>query len=214
MSLLATFLFFGITRSEFIPGTLSFESFHYPYYQHKRAFRRKLETVVRKLVQALGLDNTLFDVELKCNPTTGLIKIIEINSRVSQQFMYLIDSVTGHHPFHAALEVAVGKRAVRRIARKQGRPTVCICFILRQHEDAVVASVPTPEQVQAIEARFPGIRINLFVGAGDRLSHYVGDGWTHRYAEVKIPGDSQAQTRKTHQAVLARLDPLFGWRNG
>ncbi len=203
--------FFGMTQSDFIPGTLSFNGFHYPYYQNNPQFKRRIERIVRTLIEGLKLDNTLFNVELKCNSSTGEVWIIEINSRMSQQFMYLIESVTGYHPFHAALDIAVGKRPMMRAASTIKRNNCCSCFILRRTQDAIVGRVPSPDEIKRIERKFRGVRTNVFVNVGERLSHHLGDSFTHRYGEVKIPGNSEQETRSIYKKIYKQTELLFRW---
>ncbi len=202
---------FGMTRSDFISGTISFDAFHFPYGRRNSPLYLKITRIVERLIAGVGLDQTLFNIELQCNPNTMDVWIIEINSRMSQQFMHLIESVTGYHPFHAALDIAVGKRPIVRRTGKKRRVRCSSCFILRRNNDALVRRVPTSEEIRLIGERFPTTKINIFVKTRERLSHHVGDAFTHRYGEVKVSGDSVRQTRSIYRRIRRHLDPLFEW---
>lgn len=71
-------------ESHFLPNSLSFERFDYPCHFEKE-LEIQIEEVDKKLVDGIGLQNTLFNIEMKVDQTNGKIWIIEINSRLSLQ---------------------------------------------------------------------------------------------------------------------------------
>ena len=198
----------GITRSNFLPGTISFDSFEFPDRHYSASFVKRIYAVVEKTVAAIGLDNTLFNVELKCDPRTGAIWIIEVNSRGSSQFMCLVWKVSGIHPFRIAMDIACGKKPAP-IKFGAGKYKAATCFILRRKKDALLRRRPTPEQLEALARDVPDIMVNFFVQEGQRLSDVIQDSDTFRYAEVKIPGQSLEKIREVYAKLKPKLEKLF-----
>ena len=224
-------VFFGITKSNFLPGTLSFSRFDYPY-SFGSSLDSKIYFLAKKLVKAVGLNNSLFNAELMVDvKSKGVtqIKIVEINSRPSAQFMYMIYQVTGFHPLKVALDISIGKsskfearlqssaqltpaRQVKSLPAEAGPKllSLCSCFILRRKGDALVTRSPTKEEVRALEKKYAPVEINILASQGHKLSHYRQDTETFRYAEIKVPGKNIHEIEKKFEEIKKEL--IFEFR--
>ena len=220
-------VFFGITKSNFLPGTLSFSRFDYPH-SFGSSLDSKIYFLAKKLVKAVGLNNSLFNAELMVDvKSKGVtqIKIVEINSRPSAQFMYMIYQVTGFHPLKAALDISIGEnpkferrnpQSSAQLMPAQGGQAgpklfnLCRCFILRRREDALVARSPTKDEINALEKKYAPVEINILASKGHKLSHYRQDTDTFRYAEIKVPGKNIHEIEKKFEEIKKEL--IFEFR--
>jgi len=175
---------FGITHSIFWPNRISFKRFEFPMKVGHKEYTRLTESAT-KLLKAIGLDNSLFNMELKLDLKTGQAKIIEINPRPAGQFMYPIQVVTGVHPLDVALDIAANEH--RFIKEPSDYRAICSVCVLRRPTDAKVIKLPQDKTVKELTSEYPGLRVNYFAWPGDKLSDYPQDSFTYRYAEVVIP---------------------------
>jgi biotin carboxylase len=101
--------FFGTTRAAYHENSNSFfyHAFPSPFPQ---TMQEKLESTLRRLIFALGINNSFFNVELRADEKNQTFKIIEVSSRIAFQFAKTIEAVTGFDPLYLLCDVAVGKK--------------------------------------------------------------------------------------------------------
>src|SRR6184192_1950219 len=104
--------------------------FEYPSRLGAQAQARMVH-VVERLVPALGLDQTLFNVEFFVAPD-GAVSIVEVNARMASQFAPLVLAVHGTSSYELGLELAGGGSPVLPPARDG---VVAASFLLRAWED-------------------------------------------------------------------------------
>jgi biotin carboxylase len=194
--------FGGMTRSVFYPNKISFKRFDFPYRVNDALYTKITENLAT-VIRASGLDNTLFNIELKIDLDTEDVRIIEINTRASSQFMYPIQVVTGIHPLDIGLDIAAGKTI--DLARwSKGREQCSVCVLRREH-DAKVISLPTKASIEKLRHRYPGLRVNFFAWPGNKLSEFSQDSRSFRYAEVVIPHDESDNINEILYYITKRL---------
>jgi len=177
----------GITDSEMFPGTMSFRRFWYPS-RLPQDVQQRMAIIVERLVPALGLDWTLFNVELFYDASKDHIGILEINPRMAYQFADLYQKVEGFNSYDLQIALALGEKPA--IPRRQGRHQVACSFVLRKFEDALLVRFPSEQQVARVRDMFPDARIRFYGKEGHRLSEEIGvESW--RYALVNLGGDSR-----------------------
>ncbi len=189
--------FFGITKSNFLPNTLSFRRFDFPFnFSEKRD--SEIYNVSKILVQKLHLKRTLFNIEFMVNKNS--LKIVEINPRPSSQFMYLIHKTMGIHPLVFVLE-----NILPQPKNYKGYANI---FILRKKKDAFAQQVPSKKELLFIEKKY-NCQINLFIKKGKYLSDYPQDLYTYRYAEIKIFGKGLKENKDIFKKIKKEL--IFKW---
>lgn len=122
---------------------------------------RKIEEVSEKLLSHIGFDNGCFNVEFMWDEAKDRLRLIEVNTRISQshsEMFILVDGITNHE---IAVEVALGK--VEDLPRNQGPYNVAAKFILCYPEDGFVRSVPSEADIKALQQRFPKMEVKLEV---------------------------------------------------
>lgn len=196
----------GATLSKFIPGTLSFDYFLYPRrYQPK--MKNKIYRIVKKVIKAHGLDNTFFNIELRVNPRTYEVFIVEINPRISKQFVYMFKHVGGLNVYHAMAKIADGVDPRFRESRTKNR--IAVNFVMRRKRDAVVVSSPKRNDILAIQKEFELSKITILAKKGKRLSEMNQDSFTYRYGFVDVVAKDVAEAKKVYAKIVRKLDIRF-----
>lgn len=193
----------GIVDSVLHPGG-SFARFDYPS-RLPAAVRERMADVARRAISGLGLDASLFNIEMTWDPESDRIAIVEVNPRISGQFADLYQKVDGVNGYEIALALCTG--AELPASRGPGPYPMASSIPLRVFEPRRVLSAPTPEDVAAAEALFPGTLVWSECAAGEALSDFDvdEDGASHRYAVVNLGGHSREEIAARCDAVEARL---------
>jgi biotin carboxylase len=155
----------GVTDSVKYPGTNSFERFEYPSALPPER-QAELSHTVSRVLPALGLDDSFFNVEFFIPEDAGPARIIEVNARISSQFWPLVQAVDGRSTYESLFDLACGDDP----GWQTGPPrAVAISYCVRVFEDARVLAVPDPED-----------GLELLVRPGPLLSHQ-GRNDTHSF---------------------------------
>ncbi|MDP7081694.1 MAG: ATP-grasp domain-containing protein, partial [Candidatus Undinarchaeales archaeon] len=139
----------GTTLSVFVPGTISFSRFDFPH-QFDPEIDSRVAGLVQRVVTHIGLDDTLFNMELMVDGGTGAISIVELNTRLSFQFVPLIEWVRGVSPLRIMCDIAVGREPKRLATEGAGPYSMSSSCVLRTPEDRWVVDVPSSEDVARI----------------------------------------------------------------
>jgi biotin carboxylase len=163
-----------------------------------------MEDVAERTVLHLGLDHTMFNIELIFEPASDRIHIIEINPRLCGQFADLYRKVDGTSGYEVALALAAGDEP--RVRRNEGPYRMATSFPLRTFTPVRLSRAPTPADHAAAEALFERTLVWLECAEGADLSDFEAeDGWSTRYAVVNLGADSRAGLRARLDAVAGRL---------
>jgi hypothetical protein len=198
--------FFGITKANFYPGTNSFFYHSFPH-----AFSPTLDALIKdvlsRLIPALGIDNSFFNVELRADEEHEAFKILEINSRIAFQFAKTIEAVSGFDPLELLCDVAVGKRPEPDGSEKK-RFSYCYNFELHHFSDAHILQTPTQSAYEEIRFRYPEASVRNLIHENLNLSDFKHNPESYRYGVVDVPGNS-------HEEIMQKFDhlvSLLGYR--
>lgn len=191
----------GIVDAGMYEGTISFERFTYPS-KLPHAIQERMGSIARKAVTALGLDHTVFSVELMYNPDTETISIIEINPRMSSQFADFFEQVDGINSYELVIALALGHPTQKP---SKGAYTHAGSFPLRIQQDHYVAHVPTEEDLKKCSEQFPGALITIVAQKGQFLSDLRQDSESYLYALINCAAHSQEELEETRDAIAALL---------
>jgi hypothetical protein len=145
-----------------------------------------MSDIARQVILGIGLDNTMFNMEMFYKEETDAIHIIEINPRMSYQFADLFEKVDGTNSYSVQLQLSQGQEP--EFANGKGEYDVAASFVLRLFEDRRVVRVPGEEEVNEIRRRFPDSSIVIKVMEGDLLSDLSQDEESYRYAIINLGG--------------------------
>jgi biotin carboxylase len=179
----------GIVDAVMHPGTDSFLRFVYPSALPAHAQAAIADVAVR-LMEGLDYGDALFNIEMRWDPDTGRVGVIEVNPKIASQFPDLFEKVDGFSTYTTLMEVALGRPPSLR--QGGGRWKLAASCVLRVFEDHVVHRVPGPADMAAVQACFPDARVQVFARPGRRLSQDFQDPHSFRYALVNLGADSEA----------------------
>ncbi|MFW6081946.1 MAG: ATP-grasp domain-containing protein [Desulfosalsimonas sp.] len=200
--------FFGITRAVYHRETNSFFYHAFPH-RFSRELTAKIKTALQKLMPALGIDNSFFNVELRADEDTNTFKIIEVNCRIAFQFAKTIEAVTGVDPLRMLCDMAVGRRPGQRPADFQTYD-FCYNFELHMFHDALILETPTQSAHAEIKMKHPEVRIRNLIHENARLSDFKHNPESFRYCVLDVPGNSHEEIMVKYQKVVSMLGYRFG----
>lgn len=199
----------GVVDSVMHTGTRSFARFDYPSELDERT-QERMGAIAARVVRRLGLEGSLFNVEMFHDPATGRVSVIEVNPRMCGQFADLYEKVDGVNTYEIALALAAGERP--RPMRRAGAFACASSVPLRVFERALVTRAPDAALLARAEALFPGTRVWSEVTAGDALDDLetAEDGASRRYAVINVGGPDRAAVIARAESVRAALAFEFG----
>jgi len=201
----------GISDSVVDPHNGSFLRFVFPSMLAARV-QARMGDIAARAVRGLGLRDTFFNIEMMYDSTQDRIGLIEVNPRICGEFADLYQKVLGVNSYEIALELATG--GTPSLPRAAGAYAVAASFPLRVFEPVRVERVPSPEEMAAAEALFPGTMIWNECETGQELAEFdkTEDGASCRYAVINLGApDRDSLERRfeiVREAVPFRFTPL------
>lgn len=194
----------GILDSVMYEGTISFERFEYPSTIADDVSER-MRLVIERVLRHIEFDTGLFNVELRHDPTTDEVWIVEINPRMCSQWADLMERVNGTNTYEILFAVAAGDDPPP--VSPSGDESVATSFVLRRFEDAIVVRAPSEAQLELVRSSSLVTSISSFYGAQQRLSQnlYQWDGDSYRYAVVNMAGPTRWAVNRGFEAVSSEL---------
>jgi biotin carboxylase len=186
----------------------SFARFDYPSSLPADA-QARMGAIAARVIRRLGLDWTLFNIEMMWDAQRDRVSIVEVNPRICGQFADLYQKVDGANGYAVALSLARGERP--KIARGAGRYRMASSHPLRVFEPVRVARAPDAADVAAAEALFPQTLVWNECASGDRLEEFARgeDGVSFRYGVVNLGADTPEEREARFAALCARLGYAF-----
>jgi hypothetical protein len=193
---------FGVVDSLMFPGTIAFARFDYPSRSPENVQARMADIAI-KVMEGIGFDNGLFNIEMMYDAETGRTSIIEINPRMASQFADLYEKVDGTSSYQVLLDIAQGRRP--NFTRRQGRYPFAASCVLRAFADYHVVRIPNETEVERITRLFPDSRVELHATPGRKLSDDLNDGHSYRYGIINIGGSDLAEAVRKFEAIRGTL---------
>lgn len=147
---------------------LSIERIDYPASLVPPEVQQRAVDMTERLLHHIGFDNGCFNSEFMWDEARDALRIIEVNTRISQSHSELFTLVDGRSNHQVAVDVALGYAP--GMPDNQGDLSVATQHVVVYDRDAIVHAVPDRSVLERIAQRYPGTRIEFPVEAGDRLS--------------------------------------------
>jgi hypothetical protein len=196
---------YGVIDSITYPDLPSFIRYEYPSSRIPQHIQNYMADVSRRVIAAVGLRNSTFNIEYFWDPDSEKLNLLEVNARHSQSHAPLFTLVDGI-PNHAFMvDLALGRNP-RNLARGQGPFETAGKWFLRRFTDGVVRRVPTPEEIAELEAAIPGTSINVTVTEGERLSEAEGeDSFSYVLAEIFLGARDETELASRYERCVEAL---------
>lgn len=196
----------GIVDGEMIADTLSFNRWLYPSRLPPHVLER-MERVAARFFAGIGYNNAMFNMELMWDEERDRVYIIEVNPKIASQFPDLFEKVDGVNGYKILLQIAVGEQPA--FVRKQGEFKVAASCVLRTFEDKRVMRKPGPEQIRAIQKKYPDALITVIATEGKKLSEQSQDTHSFRYGLINIGAQSVAELEAKNEDCKSMLQFEF-----
>jgi len=188
----------GTVDSVMYPGTDHFKRFQYPSSLPAEQLAR-VDALAVRLLEGLGFDHGIFNVEMRIDPHTGAPRIIEINPRAAGQFYDLFERVDGYSLFDALLDLHSGVEPV--IRHREGRDQHAASFVLRDLAGEGLARWPSSAEIAGLQERNPDVHVMIYPKRGADLKREMKWLGSYRYGVFNLGG-------KTLEAMFGRFHRL------
>jgi biotin carboxylase len=200
---------YGVVDSIRDESGVAFSHYEYPS-SLPRAVRERAGAVACKLMEHIGYDAGLFNVEFFWDEARDVLKLLEVNPRLSESHTYLYEKVDGRSDLDLAVALALGQTP--DLPQRAGRFARAGKFFLRHHQDAEVVRAPGEDAIAAVRREVPGTRVKLHVKPGARLSELPDqDEYSFELGDVFIGGDSRAALKSAFDRCAGLL--VFEFRD-
>lgn len=196
---------YGVVDSFRYPNGSSFHRYQYPSSLPRRVVQDMIR-IARDVLAEIGLDHCAFNMEFFWDKKEDRIWILEINPRISQSHGDIFEKVDGTPHHRILLELALKQKP--DWSPGQGRFACAAKVFLRRFQDALVSKTPSPEEVQSLEAKFPGAVINILATQGMRLSQLEPteqDSYSYAYAILFVGASSFRDLRESIRQIRQNL---------
>jgi hypothetical protein len=194
---------YGVVDSVRYDNCSSFRRYQYPSSLPASVCVRMAD-LTRRVVEAIGLERTTFNVEYFWDADTDAIVLLEINPRHSQSHATLFEDVDGMANHQVALRLALDRDP--QFPSGTGPLAVSAKCFVRSFSDGVVRRFPGRKEIEDIEATVSGASVDVAVRAGDRLSALRGqDSYSYELARVYLGASDEAELTAKFEQVEAAL---------
>ncbi|MEJ2308096.1 MAG: ATP-grasp domain-containing protein [Gammaproteobacteria bacterium] len=185
------------------PGGSSFSRYQYPSTLPADVIER-MTAVTRRVMLHIGYVNAPFNIEFFWDEASDALWLLEINTRISKSHAPLFKLVDGCYHHQVMLNLALDREP--DFPYREGEFAVAAKFMLRHYEDALVSRVPSADELESLEAEYPGTRIQVEVAEGMRLSSLRDqDSYSFELAVFFIGAQSTAELEEKYSEILTSL---------
>lgn len=185
----------------------SFSRYQYPS-SLPQAVQARMRAITTRVTRQMDYEGGPFNVEFYWHEATDRISLLEINPRISKSHAPLFRMVDGC--YHHQVMIDLGLAREPAMPHRQGEYGCAAKFMVRRHEDARVVRVPTRSEIDAVEAEFPGVVIQIEVEEGMLLSQLCyQDSYSYQIATLFVGAADNAGLERTYHDVMERLPLEF-----
>jgi hypothetical protein len=177
----------GTVDSVMYPGTDQFQRFQYPS-SLPAAQLARVDALAIRLLEGLGFGHGMFNLEMRIDPLTDELRIIEINPRAAGQFYDLFERVDGYSLFDALLALECGEEPV--IRHRAGHQRHAASFVLRDLSGEGLSRWPSRGEIAALAERHPDVHVMVYPKRGVDLEREMKWLGSYRYGVFNLGGTS------------------------
>lgn len=194
----------GVVDSIRYDNVSSFLRYQYPS-GLPASVKEHMRDVSRRVISAMGLRNTTFNIEYFWDEATERLTLLEINTRHSQSHAPLFRLVDGLPHHTVMIDLALGREPY--MPHGEGQFPMAAKWFVRRFSDGLVHKVPTAQDVADITQKYPGTIIEVTCAEGTQLSKTDReDSYSFTLAEIFTPGDDEEELRHVYDQCRAALE--------
>ena len=193
----------GTVDSIMYPGTDQFQRFQYPS-SLPPADLERVDALATRLIEGLGLRHGMFNIEMRIDPASGALRVIEINPRAAGQFYDIFERVDGYSPFDALLALHCGDEPV--VKRGEGRHRHAASFVLRDLAGEGLGRWPSARDVESLAARHPEGHVMVYRKRGSDLAREMKWLGSYRYCVFNTGGATVDEMFASFERLVRDID--------
>jgi len=171
--------------------------YQYPSSIPQKTQERMID-VTRRVLDQFGYDHAPFNVEFFWDEDSDELKLLEVNSRISQSHSPLFALVDGASHQQVVIDLALGQRP--EPPRRQGHYKLAAKFMMRVFESGTVARAPSEGDLVLLTRQFPEVRFEPHVKSGDSLTDLpFQDSYSFNVADIYLGADSQPELLEKYE---------------
>jgi len=175
----------GTVDSVMYPGTDQFQRFQYPSTLPAETLSR-IDALAARLLEGLGFRHGMFNIEMRVDPASGTLRVIEVNPRAAGQFYDLFERVDGYSLFEALLDLECG--LAPRIRRGEGRQRHAASFVLRDLAGEGLSRWPSARRIARLRSEHPDAHVMIYRKRGADLKREMKWLGSYRYGVFNTGG--------------------------
>ncbi|HEX3063276.1 MAG TPA: ATP-grasp domain-containing protein, partial [Usitatibacter sp.] len=175
----------GTVDSVMYPGTDQFQRFQYPSTLPAETLSR-IDALAARLLEGLGFRHGMFNIEMRVDPASGTLRVIEVNPRAAGQFYDLFERVDGYSLFEALLDLECG--LTPRIRRGEGRQRHAASFVLRDLAGEGLSRWPSARRIARLRSEHPDAHVMIYRKRGADLKREMKWLGSYRYGVFNTGG--------------------------
>lgn len=192
----------GTVDSIMYPGTDQFQRFQYPS-ALSPALLERVDRLATRLVEGVGFQHGVFNVEFRIDPATESIRVIEINPRAAGQFYDLFERVDGYSLFDLLLEVESGRDPMVRW--REGRDRHAASFVMRDFTGEGLSRWPSKRELREIQSSNPDVHVMFYPKRGADLARELKWLGSYRYGVFNLGGASLEDLFGRYQRICSEI---------
>jgi hypothetical protein len=194
---------YGVLDSIDYPDSPCFLRHQYPSQLPAGVVDRMKDVSVR-VIEHMGLVDSMFSIEFFCRPETGEVWVLEINPRHSQSHAHMFEDVDGAPNHHAMLQLGLGRDP--RMPHREGPYSLSAKWYHRRFSDARVTRLPSPEEIDQLRREISRLTVEPVPQLGQLLSELPGqDSYSYELAHVFIGARDEPELEWKYQRCIDRL---------
>ncbi|GAA1139184.1 ATP-grasp domain-containing protein [Nesterenkonia lutea] len=195
------------------PTGRSLERLDYPASTVPPEVQQRMTEAAERFLHHIGFDDGAFNVEYMWDEKTDRLRLIEVNTRISQSHTDLFLKVDGTSNHEVAIDVALGETP--HMPSGQGPFTVATQWHITHDTDGIVRRVPDAQEIAEVEHAIPGTLVSIDVKPGDRLSKLPHqDSYRYKIGDLYLGAEDRDELADKYRRALEILtfefDPVEG----
>lgn len=198
---------YGIIDSIRYPNKVSFSRYQYPS-RLPKSVKDNIIAVSKTIIEYIGFDRSAFNIEFFYDEASDCLRLLEINSRISQSHAPLFKNVDGASNHRVVVDLGLGKKP--QFPYRNGHYACAAKIFSRRFEDALITRAPTSEEIKHAQQLVPGSTIIVPIKQNKRLSELLDqDSYSYQYAITYLGGNNIHDLARRYKRIRKALPFKF-----